>query len=281
MSAGSQPDFYMGMLEGALRIFPNWSWNLWGHTIAWNVLIPALVPLGFLFTAAALWPFLERWITGDTREHHVNDRPRNAATRTAIGIAVITWYGIMWLEGANDVIAEHFSISLYTTTEIARYAVFIGPVIAYIATKRICLGLQRKDAQTLLHGYETGIIYQRPSGEYVELHAPVPEDVQAVLEARTTAPLPLEAGADDDSGVPDPATRGPVGKLRLALNRVISESVPLPVGNGHGTNGHGNGHGTNGHGTNGHGETERAAVTSGEADKTVLGQGDPEDPSDH
>jgi ubiquinol-cytochrome c reductase cytochrome b subunit len=276
MSSDSQPDFYMGMLEGALRIFPNWSWNLWGHTFAWNVLIPALVPLGLLFTGAALWPFLERWITGDKREHHVNDRPRNAATRTAIGIAVITWYGVMWLEGANDVIADHFNISLYTTTEIARYAVFIGPVIAYILTKRICLGLQRKDAETLLHGYETGIIQMRPNGEFVELHAPVPEEERAELEARMTAPVPLEAGAQDESGVPDPALRGPVGKLRLALNRVVTESVPLPVGNGHGGNGHGNGHGT---GVTG--EPERAAVTSGEDGKTLLGQDDPEDPGGH
>ena len=282
MSSGSQPDFYMGMLEGALRIFPNWAWNLWGHTISWNVLIPALVPLGFLFTAAALWPFLERWITGDTREHHVNDRPRNAATRTAIGIAVITWYGILWLEGANDVIAQHLSISLYLTTEIARYAVFIGPVVAYIVTKRICLGLQRKDAAMLLHGYETGVIYQRPSGEFVELHAPVSEDMKAVLEARATAPLPLEAGTDDDSDVPAPATRGPVGKLRLALNRVVTESVPLPVGNGHGPNGHGtNGHGTNGHGTQEVGGAEHAAVTSGESGKTVPGPDSPEDPAGH
>jgi ubiquinol-cytochrome c reductase cytochrome b subunit len=277
MSAGSQPDFYMGMLEGALRIFPNWAWNIAGHTISWNVLIPALVPLGLLFTAAALWPFLERWITGDQREHHVNDRPRNAATRTAIGIAVITWYGIMWLEGANDVIAQHLSISLYTTTEIARYAVVIGPVVAYIATKRICLGLQRKDAQMLLHGYETGIIYQRPDGEFIELHAPVPEEKRAELEARSGSPLPLEAGEDDGSGVPAPATRGAVGKLRLALNRVVTESVPLPVGNGHGTNGHG----TNGHGANGHGEPERTAVTSGEGGKALPGPDSPEDPGSH
>ncbi len=67
MSSDSQPDFYMGMLEGALRMFPNWAWNVCGHTFAWNVLIPALVPLGLLFTGAALWPFLERWITGDQR----------------------------------------------------------------------------------------------------------------------------------------------------------------------------------------------------------------------
>jgi ubiquinol-cytochrome c reductase cytochrome b subunit len=182
----------------------------------------------------------------------------------------------MWLEGANDVIADHFNISLFTTTEIARYAVVIGPVVAYILTKRICLGLQRKDAGMLMHGYETGIIQQRPDGEFVELHAPVSEDYRAVLEARTTAPRPLEAGTDDESGVPDPATRGPVGKLRLALNRVVTESVPLPVGDGHGTNGHGNGHGGNGHG-----EAERAAVTSGESGKTVLGQGSPDDSEEH
>jgi hypothetical protein len=76
--------------------------------------------------------------------------------------------------------------------------------------------------------------------------------------------------------VPDPALRGPVGKLRLALNRVMTESVPLPVGNGHGGNGHGNGHGT---GVTG--EPERAAVTSGEGGKTLLGQDDPEDPGGH
>ncbi len=122
----------------------------------------------------------------------------------------------------------------------------------------------------LAHGYETGIIYQLPNGEYIEVHAPLPEDKRAELEARLTSMPPLEAGADDDSGVPNPVTRGPVGKLRLALNRVVTESIPLPVGNGHGTNGHG---------SNGHGEP--AAVTSGEEGKTLLGQDSPEDPSGH
>ena len=87
ISAGSQPDFYMGFLEGSLRMMPSWTWDLAGHTVAWDVVIPALVPLGLIFTGAALWPFIERWATGDYTEHHVNDRPRNAATRTAIGMA--------------------------------------------------------------------------------------------------------------------------------------------------------------------------------------------------
>ena len=46
MSAGSQPDFYMGILEGALRMMPAWQWVFFGHTFAFNVFVPALLPLG-------------------------------------------------------------------------------------------------------------------------------------------------------------------------------------------------------------------------------------------
>ena len=268
ISAGSQPDFYMGPLEGSLRMMPSWTWDLAGHTVAWNVVIPALVPLGLIFAGAAIWPFLERWLTGDYSEHHLNDRPRNAATRTAIGMGVITFYGILWLEGANDVIADHLDISLYTTTEIARYAIFIGPVVAYWVTKRICLGLQRKDTESLLHGYETGIIEMTPEGEFIERHAPVPEEQRAVLLApRPVAELP--APPDGDDRVPPPATRGALGKVRLALGRVVTEQVPVPTGDGHG-NGHGNGH---------H-EPERAAVTAGEPAETGPGQGQSAGPED-
>jgi ubiquinol-cytochrome c reductase cytochrome b subunit len=97
ISAGSQPDFYMGFLEGSLRMMPAWQWVFLGHTVAFNVLIPALLPLGFVMTAAALWPFLEQWITGDRSEHHVNQRPRNAPTRTGLGIAMVSFYGVLWL----------------------------------------------------------------------------------------------------------------------------------------------------------------------------------------
>jgi ubiquinol-cytochrome c reductase cytochrome b subunit len=239
ISAGTQPDFYMGMLEGALRVMPAWQTVLWGHTFAWNVLIPALLPLGAIFTLAAFWPFLESWITGDKREHHVNDRPRNAPTRTAIGIAVVVFYGVLWLEGANDLIADHFDISLYQTTIIARYAMFIGPVLAYIITKRICLGLQRKDLHLLEHGVETGIIRQLPSGEYIEETRPVTEEERAVLVSRPDYPA-LPPGGEDKSGVPAPGMRGAVGRMREGLHSLLAESVPLTDLAEHG---HGDGHG--------------------------------------
>ncbi len=253
ISSGSQPDFYMGFLEGSLRIMPAWQTVVFGHTFAWNVVIPALVPLGIVMTAAALWPFLEQWITGDRREHHVNDRPRNAPTRTALGIAMISFYGVLWLEGSNDILADHFDVPLYTITWIARFAIFLVPVIAYILTKRICLGLQRKDVHLLEHGVETGIIRQLPNGEFIEETRPLDEEMYAKIARPEPLALPA-AESDAESDVPAPGMRGGLGRVKARLNKIVTENVPL------------NGHGPNGHGANGHGavgEDKHAAIGSG------------------
>jgi len=262
ISAGSQPDFYMGMLEGALRIMPAWQWVVFGHTFAFNVFVPGLLPLGLLFTGAAVWPFVEQWITGDRREHHVNDRPRNAPARTALGMAVITGYGIMWAEGANDLIADHLDVPLYWITWAARVGIFVGPVIAYIITKRICLGLQRKDSHLIEHGVETGIIRQLPGGEFVEETRPVDDERLAVLTSRADLP-PLPSGETTQTDVPAPGMRGGLGRVRERLYKVVTESVPVASGhNGHGDGRaiEGNGHEGNGHEGDGH---DRAAVGSG------------------
>jgi ubiquinol-cytochrome c reductase cytochrome b subunit len=268
ISAGSQPDFYMGFLEGSLRLWPSWTWNIFGHVVAWNVLLPALLPLGLIVTGAALWPFIEQWITGDRREHHVNDRPRNAPTRTAIGMATITFYGVLWLEGANDVIADHLNISLYLTTEIARYAIIIGPIVAYWVTKRICLGLQRKDLRLLEHGVETGIVRQLPTGEYIEVTRPLTGEEVAALDVKRPPSLPVGA-APGELEVPPRGQRGALGQARERAYKVLTESVPLD-GHGNGYGGHGNGHG-DGHG-DGQAE-EPAAISSAEHADDSSGDG--------
>ena len=258
MSAGSQPDFYMGALEGALRIMPAWQWVVFGHTFAFNVFIPALLPLGLIFGGAAVWPFIEQWITGDRREHHLNDRPRNAPTRTAIGISVITFYGILWAEGANDIIADHLNISLYSITWAARVGIFVGPAIAYWITKRVCLGLQRKDNHLIEHGVETGVIRQLPGGEFIEETRPVDDEKLAVLTSRVEHP-PLPSAETGETDVPPPAMRGGLGKVRERLYNIVTESAPIPSSH----NGHGDGH-ENGHAIEGNGHAP-AAISSGPA----------------
>ena len=266
ISAGSQPDFYMGFLEGSLRMFPSWTWDIGGHTVSWDVFVPALVVPGIIFTGLGLWPMLERWATGDRGYHHVNDRPRNAPTRTAFGMAGVTIYGVLWLEGANDIIADHLQIPLYLTTEIARWAVFVGPVIVFWATRRICLGLQRRDASMLTHGVETGIIVQQPNGGFVELERPLNEEEIALISAKPPAPLSI-ARAVDENGVPEPALRGVRGKIQARVHEVFAEGISLaPPANGHG-NGHGNGHAVT------EGDGERAAVGGGPAGPAEVGEG--------
>jgi ubiquinol-cytochrome c reductase cytochrome b subunit len=237
ISSASQPDFYMGLLEGSLRIMPAWEINFEGHTLSLSVLIPFAVPLAVVLGGAALWPFFERWATGDRSYHHVNDRPRNAPVRTATGMAAITFYGVLWLEGANDVIADKLSIPLYTITWTARVLVFAGPAIAFLATRRICLGLQRKDQELLEHGLETGIIRQLPDGGFVEIHRPLDEAERAVLQAPQAPELLPAPGARDENGVPAPS-RGSLGRLKARANRAFTETTMTE------TNGHGNGHRT-------------------------------------
>jgi len=265
ISSASQPDFYMGILEGSLRVMPAWEWNFLGHTISFSVLIPAAIPFGLILTGAAFWPFFEQWATGDRSWHNINDRLRNAPIRTATGMAAVVFYGILWAEGANDVIADFLSVPLYTVTWIARVLVFVGPAVAFYVTRRICLGLQRQDTELLEHGLETGIIRQMPNGEFVEIHRPVNEDERAILEAKKVPALMPAAGSDDENGVPAPQVSGAMGRARAIANRAFAETVVVE------TNGHGNGHG------NGHEPAdEPAAVTAGHAE--LPGDGSEEDP---
>jgi ubiquinol-cytochrome c reductase cytochrome b subunit len=148
----------------------------------------------------------------------------------------MTFYGVLWIEGANDVIADKLQIPLYTITWIARVMVFAGPALAFAVTRRVCLGLQRKDNELLEHGLETGIVKQLPSGEFTEAHRPLDEEKRAVIEAKEVAALMPPPGSQDKHGVPAPASRGALGRARAIANRAFAQTVVFE------TNGHGNGH---------------------------------------
>jgi ubiquinol-cytochrome c reductase cytochrome b subunit len=252
ISAGSQPDWYMGFLEGALRIMPAWEINMFGAshmgTLPLSVIIPALAPLGIIMTGLALYPFLERWITGDHREHHIAERPRNNPHRTSIGMSAITFYGVFWLLGANDELSAFFSINLNMTTYAGRVLVFVAPVLAYAITYRICLGLQRSDAAILHHGVESGVIKRLPHGEFIEVHTPPAEDIEAHIRGKEAVlMLPV---AEDAAGIPPKGMRGPLGKLRAKMSKTYGgEKIPLDGDHAH--------------------EEEHAAVTPGE-DKSLT-----------
>ncbi|MFI5802878.1 cytochrome bc complex cytochrome b subunit [Streptomyces sp. NPDC051561] len=216
VSTGAQPDWYMGFAEGLVRVMPGWEINLWGHTLALGVLIP-LTLFGVILAVIAVWPFLESWVTGDKREHHIAQRPRNSPTRTGFGVAWITVYFIGLVGGGNDLWATHFHLSINSITWFVRIGFFAGPVLAFIITKRICLGLQRRDAEKVLHGRESGIIKRLPHGEFVEVHEPLNQDQLHSLTAHEQY-APAEIGPSvDENGVERKV--GPTQKLRAKLSK--------------------------------------------------------------
>lgn len=175
-SAGSQPDWYTGFLDGALRLVPpNWEIEWFGYTWTLAVIVPLAV-VGAFLAIVALYPFIEGWITRDRRDHHILDRPRNAATRTAIGVAGMTFYGALWGAASADILATQFSLSLESVISAFQIILLVGPVIAYQITRRVCLGLQKKDHDIVAHGYATGRIVRLPGGEYVDVHQPIDDE---------------------------------------------------------------------------------------------------------
>ena len=175
VSAGTQPDWYIGFADGALRLVPTgWETEWFGYTWSFNILAPMLV-LGLFIAIVAFYPFIEAWVTGDKREHHIADRPRNAPTRTAIGAAGVTFYAVLWAAASSDLIATHFKLSIEGVIHSSQALLIFGPIIAYFLTKRVCIGLQKKDREIALHGYESGRIVRMPDGEYIEVHEQLDE----------------------------------------------------------------------------------------------------------
>ncbi|WP_438353170.1 cytochrome bc1 complex cytochrome b subunit [Microbacterium sp. CJ88] len=175
VSAGTQPDWYIGFADGALRLVPpHLEFVLWDRTWSWNILLPLGI-LGLFIVLVMIYPFIEAWITGDKREHHIAQRPRNAATRTAIGAAGVTFYAVLWAAASSDIIATHFQLTMEGVIHTLQALLIIGPIIAFFVTKRMCIALQKKDREIALHGYESGRIVRLPGGEYIEVHQPVDE----------------------------------------------------------------------------------------------------------
>ena len=196
VSTDAQPDWYMGMAEGLIRIMPGWEVRAWGHTLELGVFIP-LVLFGAVLAVIGLYPYLEGWITRDKREHHLLDRPRNRPVRTGLGVAWIAEYLILLLAGGNDVVATHLHLSINAITWACRILFFLGPVIAFTVTKRWALGLQRRDRDKVLHGRESGIVKRLPHGEYVEVHVPLdPAALHTVTAHEQPQPVELPPAVD-------------------------------------------------------------------------------------
>ena len=228
VTAGSQPDWYMGFADGALRLLPGWlEFSFLGFTLSLNIALGALVLLPLVYTVLGVYPFIERWVTGDDREHHLLDRPRNNPTRTGIGMAAIVAYSVFMFAAGNDIMAIKLGMSINDITWAFRIGLFVLPPIAFWVTKRICLSLQRRDRDLALHSRESGRILRGADGSFHERHDALTEHERWILvQHEAVAPLQLTAEVDEN-GVARPAARK--DRLRAKLSHFYFKDAVNPV----------------------------------------------------
>ncbi len=197
ISYAVQPDWYMGFLDGALRIFPAWSFHSFGYTIPLEVTIPAVIFPGLVFGLAYAWPALERIVTKDHASHNLLDRPSQRPKRTAAGAAVFAALFMLFVASSTDVIANFFHVSLNTVLWSMRVLVLISPFVAYPIAYFIAKEMQG------VHGAgkrkTVNVVTRTEQGEYVATPAPAyAEDAPEELEP-TEVPTFI-AEADEETG---------------------------------------------------------------------------------
>jgi len=208
VSTFAQPDYYIGFLEGSLRIWPAWEFVFGGYRIPAAFLPTVALPLA-MFVLLAAYPMIERRLTKDTAHHNLLQRPRDVPVRTSLGVMALTFFLVLLIMGGNDVFVYFFDISLDASVWAGRIGLLLLPPLAYYLTYRICIGLQRSDREVLEHGVETGIIKRLPHGEFIEVHQPlggVDEHGHPIPLEYQGAPVPKRMNKLGSGGTPVPGS---------------------------------------------------------------------------
>jgi ubiquinol-cytochrome c reductase cytochrome b subunit len=143
-------------------------------------------------------------------------------------VALMTFYAVLWMAGGNDILAIKLRLSINQITYFNRVAVFLGPVIAFLITRRWCISLQRADNEKLLHGLESGVIMRDAQGGYTEKHVPLPLDKAYTLTARVRDEVYVPESEADSNGVASPTARK--DKLRARLSRLwYADNIQKPT----------------------------------------------------
>jgi ubiquinol-cytochrome c reductase cytochrome b subunit len=178
VSTAAQPDWYVGWLEGALRLAGPWRVHLFGRTIS-EVFWPAVLMPLIVFLLLYAWPFLERALTGDHAEHHLLDRPRDHPVRTAFGIATLTFFAVLTVAGAQDIVAQELDAPILTVNNVLRVLVFVLPIVFGVIAWRFARDLR--------------------AGESLEAWAAKGEPATGPAEPPVAEPVPARTGADGAS----------------------------------------------------------------------------------
>jgi ubiquinol-cytochrome c reductase cytochrome b subunit len=145
----SVADWYILWIEGALRLFPPVEFRIFGFLVPNQFWAGVFLP-GLTFALLYLWPLIDRWITGDRATHHLTGRPRDCPIRVAIGVTALTFYGMLLVAGAQELIVLWTGASLEVVRQVLRVLVLALPPIAGGLAYWLAAALLRSGKEELL-----------------------------------------------------------------------------------------------------------------------------------
>jgi len=225
----AQPDWYVGFLEGSLRLMPNFETHLPGHMIA-NAFWPGVIVPGLLMTPLFAWPFLEAFFTRDRAHHNLLDRPRDRPVRAAIGAGMLTFFFVLLIAGGDDVLTVFFDTSIQAMVWTLRVILIFGPILVGGVTYLLCKELQavpdagkRRRANVIIRTAEGG-------------YAAVPSETHPSQAGHAElAPAPVDEAAHEPepelvmSGAPGPAAYPSTGPSGIPGVAVVQREDPAPT----------------------------------------------------
>ncbi|PRY20194.1 cytochrome b [Pseudosporangium ferrugineum] len=129
----AQPDWYVAWGDGALRLFPPIEFHVFGHLVP-APFLPAVGVGTVTFLLLYAWPWLERWRTGDKASHQILQRPRESPGRVAVGAYALTFFAVLLVTAADDIIARLTRIPVTGLLRTLQILVLVLPfVVAAVA----------------------------------------------------------------------------------------------------------------------------------------------------
>ncbi|MFC4859444.1 cytochrome b [Actinophytocola glycyrrhizae] len=128
VTSPAQPDWYIAWGEGALRLFPAADFQIFGHLVP-SPFVPGIVLGGLTFLGLYAVPFVEAWSRRDRQPRQLLDRPRDHPVRIGVGVAALTFYGVLLAAASDDLVARALAVPIVTVVWVFRVLVLVLPPV--------------------------------------------------------------------------------------------------------------------------------------------------------
>jgi ubiquinol-cytochrome c reductase cytochrome b subunit len=212
VTSPSVADWYVGWIEGALRLFPPLEIHAGWFTVPnqfWAGVLLPLVTFGVLY----LWPFIDRRLTGDRGTHHLAARPRESPVRVGIGVAALTFYVVLLVAMSEETLVQWTNAPVAVVRNILRVTVLVLPLVTGLVAHRVARALRDSGAAGLLT-LSKADWRQARRARHLHRTPGTPPDQAPDIEESSPGPAPGEPEGEDGRPLTEsPTWVHPIGRV--------------------------------------------------------------------